>query len=80
MHKVGELSVVKTDASKFSPIVDKLYRSYTNLLIYNDKEFTFYGDEKVVEKFKDKALYYSKNFFGGEDLKLKNLILQLFAP
>lgn len=79
VQKVGELSVVKTDASKFSPIVDRLYGSYTNLLIYNDKEFTFYGDEKVVEKFKDKALYYSKNFFGGENLGVIDLILQLFA-
>ena len=80
IKNLKNLVVVYTKTTRFSPIVDKLYGTYSNLLVYNDNEFTFYGDENVVEKFKDKALYYSKNFFGGNDIKLIESILQLFTP
>lgn len=43
MSTIGDLVVVKTTCRHFSAICDRLY-PYKRLLVYNDHEWTFYGE------------------------------------
>lgn len=63
----GDLIVVQSMTSSFSPICDRLY-PYDSLLIYNDDEFTYYGREarKVREMF-SAEINAGKIYFGGGD-------------
>lgn len=66
-RKIGDLVVVETTAKRFSPICDRLYPC-PQLLIYTDKEWTYYGKERnrLICLFelliKEKKVYY-----GGTD-------------
>ncbi len=57
-----ELLVVKSLSSKFSPICDRLY-PYNNLIIYTDREFTYYGERS------EELMSYNSNidniYYGG---------------
>lgn len=43
----GSLAIVKSQASRFSPICDRLF-PYKRLLIYTDHEWVFYGEGKTA--------------------------------
>lgn len=64
LKKIGNLTIVKTECSHFSPICDRLY-PYQSLLIYNDKEWNYYGNQ--VQTIKERFLkeYQKGNIFYG---------------
>lgn len=65
LERCGDLLVVKSLVSKFSPICDELY-PYKSLLVYTDSEWVFYGErkEKLVDLLSDEVSK-KKVFFGG---------------
>lgn len=65
LSQVGDLIVVKTLSSRFSPICDRLY-PYRSLLIYTAAEWMFYGDgvQQVRELFREEY-HKGKIFYGG---------------
>ncbi|WP_035571781.1 hypothetical protein [Halonatronum saccharophilum] len=64
----GDLVVVKAKTDKFSPIADRLYPT-EKLLIYTDKELTYYGvgarelGERYMKEYGEEKVYYG----GGDD-------------
>ena len=60
----GQLIVVKSTTSSFSPICDRLY-PYQSLLVYTDNEWMFYGEGKaeLVEQLKTEIV--SEIVFSG---------------
>lgn len=63
------LDLVKSSGNHFSPIVDRLYPHTSNLLVYSDESFTYYG--KCRDLFRDELLSNSKFkdvdfYYGGE--------------
>lgn len=75
------LTYVYTKSSKFSPIVDKLFPT-SNLFIYTDSEFTYYGEKKdqylkkLRAEFKDIAFYTGgggNGYFGASECKKENI-------
>ena len=70
--KDGDTIVIKALTDKFSAITDRLYGE--NILIYNDRKLTYYGEgiEQIVAKFRhiieEKRAYYGGGFgFFGFD-------------
>lgn len=63
--KIGNVTVVQTQISHFSPICDRLYPC-TSLLIYTDHEWMFYGEgcEKIKVQVK-KDITQDRIFYGG---------------
>lgn len=61
----GDLVVVKSLTSRFSPICDRLF-PYRNLLLYTDDEWTFYGEGKteLVKTFSE-AIANKRVYHGG---------------
>ncbi len=63
---------IKAQTDKFSPIIDRCYKKYENVLIYNDKKFVYHGRgvEQLVKNYRNeirkKKLYYGGDygFFG----------------
>jgi len=74
---IDNIVVVKSETSKFSPIVDKLYPT-ERLLIYTDTELTYYGKyaKQLGKEYKNKYgnnVYYGGSgdgFFGIYDTKI----------
>ena len=67
MSRYGDLLVVKSLTSRFSPICDRLY-PYRSLLIYTDAEWMFYGEGKVklVSAFSE-DIRQKRVFHGGSN-------------
>lgn len=65
---IGNLRIVKSLTSHFSTICDRLY-PYSNLLIYTDKEWTFYGKDRDSLKYDDyiKVLISEEKVYYGGD-------------
>lgn len=63
----GDLIIVKSETSRFSPICDRLF-PYKQLLIYTEQELVFYGEKKsyLVELF-ESEIQKGKMFHGGGD-------------
>jgi hypothetical protein len=63
--ELGDISVVYSETSRFSPITDRLY-PYKNLLIYTGDEWMFYGDKaKEVYEFISRQTETGCLFHGG---------------
>ncbi len=63
----GDLIVVHSCTSCFSPICDKLY-PYKRLLIYTDEEFTYYGEGvSELQTMFQEAIHENKIYYGGGD-------------
>ena len=65
LQKEGNLTIVKSATSAFSPISDALY-PYEHLLIFTEEEWVYYGKGKgkLVEFFKDE-ISEGHVFYGG---------------
>ena len=63
---IDGIYTIKAQTDKFSPIIDRCYKKYENVLIYNDKKFVYYGKgiKKLVNKYK-KEIKNKKFYFGG---------------
>ena len=73
LSRLGQLTIVKAFTSHFSPICDRLY-PWSNLLIYTDDEWTFYGEGKeelktlLADDIKQKKVYHGggkKGYIGA---------------
>ena len=63
--KYGELYVLKSQTSRFSPICDRLF-PYQQLLIYTDDEWMYYGKGKEqLVKFFSNEIVPRRVFYGG---------------
>ena len=64
---VGDLQVVKTESSHFSPVCDRLY-PYNKLLVYNDEELVYYGEGQgvLIQHFRE-LIDAGKAYYGGGD-------------
>ena len=65
LSRHGQLIVVKSKTSSFSPICDRLF-PFHSLLIYTDEEWMFYGDGKteLMEQLREEIMQ-EKVFYGG---------------
>lgn len=65
LNENNDLIVVYAKCRFFSPIVDRLY-PYKKLVIYNDKELTYYGEgvDRIIGMFQQE-LELGKAYFGG---------------
>ena len=77
VQKIEDIAYIKALSDKFSPIIDRCYNKYKNVLIYTDKKFVYYGRDikKLVKKYKNEIsknyIYYGGNFsfFGTSEDK-----------
>ena len=62
---VDGIAVIKTQSDKFSPIADRMYQK-NHLLIYSDKELTYYGTARdlLANAFSD-LISAQKAYYGG---------------
>ncbi|MEM6342918.1 MAG: hypothetical protein AAF927_03525 [Bacteroidota bacterium] len=62
---VDGVAVIKTQSDKFSPIADRMYQK-NHLLIYSDKELTYYGNARdlLANAFSD-LISAQKAYYGG---------------
>lgn len=62
---INGITIIKSFSSKFSPIIDSLY-PLDNLLIYTDKELTFYGSlSRILSTYYGRFLVSNKAYSGG---------------
>lgn len=62
----GKVTVVKTQLNKFSPLTDRLTGT-PHLLIYNDKELTYYGTGRdKLAKHYAKEIKEGRAYYGGQ--------------
>ncbi len=68
LRRVGDLLVVKSLTSRFSPVCDRLW-PYNKLLIYTDDTLCYYGQgkEKLVERFAQEIAGGRMYHGGGEN-------------
>ncbi len=78
-RKVGDLQIVKAISPRFSPICDRLF-PYRSLLIYTDKEWTFYGEgaEEVRAAFEEE-IRSGNLYFGGGDCGYVGTVQHVFT-
>lgn len=78
--QTGNLLIVETGLSHFSPICDRLY-PFQSLLIHSHKEWVFYGKgiEKIKEKFAPE-IKANKLFYGGGKNGFIGTPIHIFSP
>lgn len=78
LRKEGKLVIVKTKGGKFSPISDALYPC-EQVLIYTDKEWTYYGTSKneLVNFFKEE-IALGQIYHGGGDSGYIGLVAGIY--
>ena len=62
----GELKVVFALTDRFSTIVDRLFGSTNQLLVYNENSLVFYGNIQALTKTYQDAILNEKAYFGGK--------------
>ncbi|MBI5729944.1 MAG: magnesium transporter CorA family protein [Ignavibacteriales bacterium] len=62
------ITVIKSKTDKFSAVTDRMYGETNRLLIYTNKELSFYGNGKkrLTEKYKN-YIKEGKAYYGGSD-------------